>query len=873
MGPDSEPVHLQDPWTEAEARAGDEGARRPWHALTAAEVLSVLGVSPGAGLSAAEAARRLRDLGPNLAPAARGRPATLLLLAQFRSILVYVLLVAGAVSLALGDTFEAAAIGAIVLLNAMLGFAQEYRSQRALEALRSMVAPEATVLRDGRPARMPAAGIVPGDIVLLESGDIVPADGRIIEAASLQVSEALLTGESTPVDKGPDPVGLDAVLADRTSMVFQGTVVTSGRGACVVVSTGSQTEMGRIAGLIAAPKEEMTPLQQRLEGVGHFLLFGALLLCVLVFVIGVARGIDAGEMFLTATSLAVAAIPEGLPAATTLVLAIGVQRMASQNAIVRRLSSVETLGSVTVIFTDKTGTLTENRMTVERLWTPDGREEALLAAVLCNNARLGGDGEPEIGDPTEIALLAFALKSGLDPEAARRDHPRLSEIPFDSSRARMTVTVGGPDGRRAAYMKGAPEVVLPLCDISPAGAEEEAARMASDGLRVLALARRDVTQKDDPDIERGMRLVGLAGLWDPLRPEAPAALRQAAAAGVRVVMLTGDHPATARAIAARLGLEGDVLTGREIEALDPDELRVRAAGATVFARVTSEHKLRIVEAARRGGEVTAMTGDGVNDAPALRAADIGIAMGLGGTDVAREAADMVLVDNRFATIVEAMRQGRAIYANIQRFVHFLLSCNLAEVAVIFIALLVWSASPLTPLQILFVNLLTDGLPALALGLEPVDPMTMTRPPRRPGAGIISKRSLMPIVGVGGVVAACTLVGYALGREWGGAALGRDMALATLVGAHLAVAFVFRNESRPFFALRANHWLTAAVASSALLLVGLYEAPFLSERLDVHSLAWKHMAVVAALSLAPLAVGEAAKVSGVLRRAGLLPEGV
>ena len=846
-----------------------------WHALPVEAVLQALRSSASAGLEQHEAGRRLEDYGANVPPQARPPSVLIVFLAQFRSLFVYILLVAAAVSLFLGDTFEAGAVGAIVLLNAVLGFLQEFRSQRALEALRSLVAPEATAIRDGNATRLAVADIVPGDVLLLEGGDVVPADARMLEAIALKVSEALLTGESAPVDKSTEPVSEDAPLADRTSMVYQGAHVVAGRAVCIAVATGGATEMGRIAGMIAAPTDQQTPLQVRLAQVGRFLVFGALALCALVFAIGVLRGIAADEMFLTAASLAVAAIPEGLPAATTVVLALGVQRMARRNVIVRRLSSVETLGAVTVIFTDKTGTLTENRMVVARFLPAGDPEAALRALVLCNNAVLTGEGKPDIGDPTEVALLAFAAASGADLASLRRDYGRLTEIPFDSTRARMTVVVGASDGSRIGYMKGAPEVVLPLCQaVETPSVREGIATMAEDGLRVLALASRVLDPGEaGPDIERSMVFQGLVGLGDPLRAEAPAVLREATASGIRVVMLTGDHPTTAAAIGRRLGLEGRVITGPEIEELPEHELAARSHEASVFARVTSEHKLRMIHAARRAGDITAMTGDGVNDAPALRAADIGIAMGEGGTDVAREAADMVLMDNRFASIVEAIKQGRTIYANIQRFVHFLLACNLAEVGVIFLALLIWSSSPLTPLQILFVNLLTDGLPALALGAEPLDPTLMQRPPRAPKSGIISGRSLTPIVGIGGVVSACALVAYALGRRWGGVELAGDMALATLVGAHLAAAFVFRNEARTFFSLPANHWLTAAVASSALLLLAVYQIPVLHDRFDVRPLSAEHTLVVLALSIVPIALGEAAKLSNLLKRFGLLPPGV
>jgi len=824
-------------------------------------------------LTSAEAERRLREFGPNRPPEAAPPSPWLLFAAQFRSLVVYILFAAAGVSFFLGDIIEALAIAVILLLNAGLGFFQEYRSQKALEALQSLVAPQATVVRDGRARRVDVSVLVPGDVFVLEGGDVVPADGRILQAVGLRVSEALLTGESLPVDKTAGPAPADAPLGARASMVYQGTSVAAGRAVCLATATGGATEVGRIAGLISQGGEQQTPLQQRLNDVGRFLVVGAIVLCIVVFVLGVLRGIAAEEMFLTAASLAVAAIPEGLPAATTVVLALGVQRMARRKVIVRRLSSVETLGSVNVIFTDKTGTLTENRMVVEDFWAPGDRDEALRAMALCNNAAIDADGS-NVGDPTEVALLQFAERSGLDTHAVGRDWRRLDEAPFDSARARMSVLVQGPEGERRIYAKGAPESVLPLCSFVPPAATERVSNMASQGMRVLALASREASGEDGLDgAEDGLTLAGLVGLADPVRAEAPGALKAAAESGVRVVMLTGDHPDTAAAIGRRLGLDGEIVTGRMVDELPLEELEARQARSQVFARVTHEHKLRIVQAARDRGDIVGMTGDGVNDAPALRAADIGIAMGEGGTDVAREAADMVLLDNSFASIVEAIRQGRTIYANIQRFVHFLLSCNLAEVSVVFLALLIWSTSPLTPLQILYVNLLTDGLPALALGVEPADPGVMTRPPRPTRSRIISQRSLVPILGIGGSLSACALAAYALGRHWGGDALGADMTLAALVGAHLGAAFVFRNESRPFFRLPVNPWLAAAVLSSALLLIAVYDIPGLRHQFHLRPLPLRETAVIVCLSLVPFVLGEAAKALGLPRRFNLLPDGV
>ncbi len=868
-----------------------EATRPAWHALPASDVVQRLGVDPERGLTSEEAERRFERWGPNVLPEAQPAPWYRHLLEQFTQFLVIVLLIAAGVSLALGERLDAIAILAIVALNGAFGFVQEFRAERALEALRSMAAPVATVLRDGSLARIPAVRVVPGDILYLADGDVVAADGRLIEARGLRLNEAVLTGESAPVDKVADPLPEDTDLAERSCMVYQGGLVVRGRGVAVVVATGLETEMGRVAASMRRQPERGTPLQRRLADMGRWLVWGAGSLCALVFVIGVIRGLPPGDMFLTATSLAVAAIPEGLPAATTIVLALGVQRMARCNAIVRRLAAVETLGSVTTICADKTGTLTQNRMEALELWMDgrsyavrsgerpsDGRllREALRTAILCNDATPAADGRDAVGDPTEVALLDLAARYGLDVAAERRAASRELEIPFEARRARMTV-VCREGGSLVAYMKGAPEVTLPLCTfvrgrdgVRPLDDEEReralavASDMAARGMRVLALARRELTALEPPDtLERAFTFVALVGMADVLRPEAAPSIEEAMEAGVRVLMLTGDHPVTARAIAKEVGLPVErVVLGREIEELPDDELQRAIEGAAVFARVSSEHKLRIVEALRRSGAIIAMTGDGVNDAPALRAADIGVAMGQGGTDVAREASDIVLVDNNIRSIVAAIEEGRRIYDNIRNFVHFLLTCNLSEVVVVFLVLAVRGDTPLLPLQILFVNLLTDGLPALALGVEPASPDVMRRPPRPPKAGILSVRSLAPMLGIGLFISAPTVLAYEWGRMAEGDDLARDLAFATLVGSQLAAAFEFRSPVQPLFRLGANVWLWTAVASSASLLLLVFYAPPLQPAFETRALGWDQWLGVAGLSLAPLVATELVKLTPV-----------
>ncbi len=842
-----------------------------WHSLPADEVAAALSSSQ-AGLSGDEAEKRLQTLGPNLIGEEKERGLLGLAIAQLKSALIYVLLFAAALSIATGDFLEAGAIFAIVILNAALGTVQESRAEKALAALRGLSVPHARVMRDGAPSEVEASKVVPGDVFLVEAGDVAPADGRLIEAWDLQANESVLTGEFMPEAKSASPAPADAMLADRTSMLYQGTSVTRGRGSCLTVATGGDTEMGRIAGLIRGAEREATPLQRELDRFGKALSLAALLVALAVLLTGVIRGIDGEEMLLVSISLAVAAIPEGMPTIATIVLALGVQRMARKKVIVRRLSSVETLGAVTTIFTDKTGTLTENRMTVQEVW-PGDSAALFRVMALCNDAVPATGSTPASGDPTETALLDYAAWRGAGPAELRGLYPREEEVPFDSSRSMMSVVVRTSDGGREVLSKGAPEAIFPLCvkdgPESPLDARSAAETMAAKGLRVLAFASKTLNSGADQEIERDLHLIGVAGLGDRLRAEAPEALSSARQLGLRSIMLTGDHPRTAGAIASQLGLDGGALTGRDLAGLSDAELAGRLDETHVFARVTGEDKMRFVRAAKSRGEVVAMTGDGVNDAPALRAADVGIAMGEGGTGVAREASDLVLTDNSFASIVAAIVEGRHIYANIRRFVYFLLSCNAGEIAVIFLVVMAWSESPFTPLQILFVNLLTDGLPALALGMEPSKEAAMGAP-RRAGASIIGWRSVTPIAGVGGSVAAVTIAAYGLGRYWEGDELAKSMALATLIGAQLLVSFVFRNERRGAFALPMNWPLALATAASLALFLLVYTVPFLEDTFKVATLSAKEAAVVCGLSVAPLLLSETIKATGILERLHLLP---
>jgi P-type Ca2+ transporter type 2C len=811
----------------------------PWSTLTPDQALAALEVSRDHGLSAAVVATRRAECGANVLQAATRRRPWRILLAQFADVTVLVLLAAAIIAGALGEPKDVAAIVAIVILNALLGFVQEYRAEQAMAALGALAAPAARVRRDGREQTIPSADLVPGDLVLLEAGNVVPADLRLVEVVRLGIEEAALTGESQPVEKAVAAApSADLPLGDQLGMAFKGTIVSGGRALGVVIATGMRTELGRIAAMLRDAPDVRSPLQLRLAAFGRRLAVLVIALCIVIFVAGLARGEEVGLMFMTALSLAVAAIPEALPAVITVSLALGARRMVRQQALIRRLSAVETLGSVTYICTDKTGTLTENRMRVDAVRLTDGdvplsematRGDTMpvsLAEVLalCTDVQYAED-DGLVGDPTETALVRAAGEAGVDKRQCDRQWPRVAEAPFTAERARMT-TVHAQHDVVLACTKGAPERVIPRCTemrrvdgvvpIDREGLLHEAETMAANGLRVLAIAvrRLDTIPERVEDEERALTLVALVGLLDPPRAEAGEAVRTCQGAGIQVVMITGDHPATARAIAERLGIaaSGDeVLTGRDLAQLDDDALAARVGTVRVYARVAPEDKLRIVSALQARGEYAAMTGDGVNDAPALKRANIGVAMGRGGTDVAREASHMVLLDDNFATIVSAVREGRRIYDNIRRFVRFVLSTNSGEIWTLFLAPFLGLPLPLLPIHILWMNLVTDGLPGLALSAERGEADAMQRPPRPPEEGIFAHGLWQHAVWVGLLMA-----GLALGTQaWAirsGNAHWQTMTFTVLTLSQLAHVLAIRSERLPLWRI--------GVFSNPLLLVAV-----------------------------------------------------
>ncbi|MFZ3089267.1 MAG: calcium-transporting P-type ATPase, PMR1-type [Nitrospirota bacterium] len=752
-----------------------------WHLLTSEAVLERLRTSK-AGLTSTEARERLAKYGQNQLKEAKKKSPLLLFLKQFTDILVVILIAAAIISALTGDVTDTAVIIVIVFLNATIGFTQEYRAERAMAALKKLESPFVVVIRDGAHTKIPAHEIVIGDIVELSAGDRVPADLRLIEAHNLNVEEAALTGESMPVEKITDRLEGDVLLADKRNMAFMGTIITYGRAVGVVTETGMNTELGKIAHLIQEAEDKKTPIQERLHSMGKWLALIALLLCGVVFAAGIIRGEPIQLMFLTAISLAVAAIPESLPAVITIVLALGAYRMVKVKILIRKLPSVETLGSVTTICADKTGTLTLNRMTVESIYTIDGLEKVwdphdrvlgrqLQCMMLCNDARIEGD--KRIGDPLEVALLHAGIDAGLNRDELAMEYPRINERPFDSQRKRMATIHNAPDSRHIAFVKGAVDSLL---DISPyiltdAGVKEmkEVDReqiliyneeMASKGVRVIGFAYREDKKELTPeDAEMDLVFIGLTGLKDPPRDEVINAVSLCRAAGIMPVMITGDHPTTAIAIAREIGIfsEGDVvITGKELSDISDAEFSKIVEGISVFARVQPEDKVKIVNALREKGHIVAMTGDGVNDAPALKRANIGVSMGITGTDVAKEASDMILLDDNFATIVRAVREGRIIYDNIRKFIRYMLSTNSGEILTMFLAIVLGMPLPLLPIQILWVNLVTDSLPALALGLEPAERDVMKRAPRDPKEGIFARGMWQHILWVG-IFMACGVI--------------------------------------------------------------------------------------------------------------------
>jgi len=887
------------------------------YASAVEEVVAALGSNVTRGLSSAEAAKRLDEYGPNELKEAPREPLWKRFLSQFTSLIVLVLIGAAIVSLFVGEGVDTIAILAIVLMNGVLGFVQEERAEKSLAALKKLAAPKARVIRDGQTQMIESHLLVPGDIVEIETGDFVPADVRIVHQMNLQLGEAPLTGESTPVEKEHDIVlGPKTPLGDRRNMAFMGTIATYGRGAGIVAATGMNTEVGKIAGLLQAASAPPTPLQERLESVGKILIWATGIICVVIFILDIIRGPfttkNISEMFMVAVSLAVAAIPEGLPAVVTIALALGVQRMVRRHVLIRKLPSVETLGCVSVICTDKTGTLTQNVMTVRKLYV-DGKvldvtgasglqgevtgggaktaptptlERMLTVGAVCNNAKLAFNEETQtlktVGDPTESSLLVAAVKGGVDWAKAAEAYERIDEIPFDSERKAMSVMVRDRAGRPFLFTKGAPDVVVqrctgiefdgedvPLVESHKAEILKANQDFAAGALRVLAAAYKELGEDDEEPEENNLVFLGLYAMMDPPRAEARDAIAQCKHAGIRTVMVTGDHKNTAVAVAKELGLwaEGDeVVSGVEIDEMSDGDLLKRVEKIRIFARVSAEHKMRVVKAWRKKGQVVAVTGDGVNDAPAIKEADIGISMGITGTDVTKEASDMVLTDDNFASIVAAVEEGRSIYANIKKFIHFLLSCNIGEVLAMFIASLVGWPVPLRAAQLLWINLITDGFPALALGVDPAEKDVMKHRPRRSDEFVIpaAQFGIMSIQGL--VVAAAALAAFQIGWNHRGLTgeaqyeYAQTMAFATLVIAQLFHSFDCRSFRRSIFShgLFANPSLVAAFVGSFILqMLVLYVTP-VGRFFQIVPVGVQDLAIVVALSLSPVAATEIIK---------------
>jgi len=790
---------------------------------------------PPRGLTTEEARRRLGQVGPNEIRRAEATSLWRMLAAQLASPLIWLLLAAAVISALLKEVPDAIAIAVIVLVNALVGFFQEHRAERALLALRSLTAPRARVLRDGRQTMVPAAEVVPGDLLLLESGDVVAADAHLLEAHSLSTNEASLTGESAPVEKATAPAPGDAPLAERYDSVFMGTAVAAGTGQAEVVATGMATELGKIAHLLATAQDTATPLQMRLARVSRTLLYLCVAIVAITASVGLLRGLSALDVFMSAVSLAVAAVPEGLPAIVTIALAIGVQRMAARHVLVRRLPAVETLGSATVICTDKTGTLTTGVMTVRELWGAD-HGQLVDAACACCDAELAADGRTGTGDPTEIALLVAGAERGLRKEDLERARPRRETNPFDPDRKRMSI-------RRAdgvLYVKGAPDLLFPLCVAGSVGAGEANGQMAARGLRVLGVAvGAGAAEKD-------LRLVGLVGIADPPRTEAIEAVAAARAAGIRTVMITGDHPLTAAAIARELGI---VRAGE-----DPAEV--------VHARATPQDKLRIVRAWKERGAVVAMTGDGVNDAPALREAHIGIAMGRTGTEVTREASDMVLTDDNFASIVAAVREGRGIFDNIRKTLVYLLAGNAGELLVMLVAAIAGLPLPLLPLHLLWINLATDGFPALALVMDPADEDVLRRPPRAPAEPMLGRREWTNIVWTGALQAAVTLSVFIWALRTRDLGEARNLAFTTLVFGELFRSFASRSATKVFWEVGAftNLRLLGVVVVSAMVQIGIHHIPALEALFQIRDLPVGDCALTLLFGLIPVTALEVTKLA-------------
>jgi len=884
-----------------------------WH-QDIAEVIQSLETDKVKGLSFDEAKQRIGKFGLNQLQEKKSTPAFVIFLEQFQDFIIWILIGAALVSGFLQEWVDAIAIISIVILNAILGFIQEYRAEKSLAALKKLSSPNSKVIRGGEPCIIPSNTIVPGDLIVLEAGDNIPADSRLIWIASnFSVQEASLTGESSPVAKTTLSLEEKEIpLADRANMVYMGTFVSSGKATAVVVKTGMQTELGKIAGMVQDIKSEDTPLQKKLEEFGKWIVYLCFILVGLVFLLEWLRGGKFIDVFLTSVSLAVAAIPEGLPAVVTIALALGVKRMVKRNALIRKLPSVETLGCATVICSDKTGTLTKNEMTVQAVFTnntlfkitgigyePKGEfllddkpidpkdytdlKKSLFSSVLCNGAQLTGSAASYkiFGDPTEISLLTAAAKAGFWKDKLEEEFPFVDEIPFDSERKKMTLIRKDKEGF-IAFVKGAPDIFLDDCvqieenSTVRAITKEDKEKilsandeLASQAMRVLAVGYRPLNKLPDERraelIEKDLIFVGLLAMIDPPREEVKDAMRKCASAGIRTVMITGDHKNTAIAIAKQLGFfqrDSLALTGEDLDKLDDESLLQEIRKISVYARVSPEHKLRIVRAWRKLGEVVAMTGDGVNDAPAVKEADIGVAMGITGTDVTKEVSDMVITDDNFASIVAAVEEGRGIYDNIKKFIQYLLSCNTGEILVMFIASLLGLPVPLLPIAILWVNLVTDGLPALALGVDPVNPDIMKLPPRRVNEKVLNKQVGLTILAQGAFIAFCTLLAFCfvLFVEKEGLVRARTAAFIVLACSQLFHSFNCRSMTESIFRLGffTNKKLVLATLVSFLMQMAAVYVPYLQRIFKTEALGLFDWVLVIAISSFPLWAMEVVK---------------
>lgn len=866
------------------------------------------------GLSSNEAQSRLNQYGENRLVGEKERTKLQMFFDQFKDFLVIILIVASIISIVVGimegeGIIDGIIIMAIVILNAILGVVQENRANNALKALKEMSSPQAKVIRNGSIEKIASTDLVPGDVVILEAGDYIPADLRLIQSANLKIDESSLTGESVASEKFADEiVDQNSGIGDQINCAFMGSIITYGRGKGIVTNTGMKTQMGNIATMLNTGSETGTPLQKKLDSFGKMLGIACIIICIIIFGLGVIRGQDLLEVFMTAVSLAVAAIPEGLTVVVTVVLALGMQKMVKVNAIVKRLSAVETLGSTTVICSDKTGTLTQNKMTVVKIfdgneiwevtgtgYIPEGKfinevtkqesinsnlQLLLTGAVLCCDAEIQDNGNKIIGDPTEVALIVVGAKAGFTSEKMNSTFPRIDEIPFDSDRKLMS-TVHKENDKIIMYTKGAPDIVLsrskyifeagkvvPITDQHKSKIMENNNKMAQSALRVLAVSYKELTNYNHDNLldeEQDLIFIGLTGMIDPPREEAKKSVEVCKRAGIRAIMITGDHKTTASAIGKQLGIiesENQSMEGKEINNLSDEQLKETVKNVSVFARVSPEHKVRLVDAVKANGNIVAMTGDGVNDAPALKKADIGIAMGITGTDVAKEAADMILTDDNFSTIVRSVEEGRTIYSNIRKFVGYLLSCNIGEILIVFTAMLLNWGTPLLPIQLLMINLVTDAFPAFALGMEQKEKGVMDRKPRDPKEPIVDKKMGIAITIQSIALAAATLFSFQFGlHEYGDIAVARTFCFVTLVTGELLRAYSARSEDTFIFKMKlfSNSFLNKSVLVSLIILLLIVYVPFLQVVFGTIPLSILELDVALLLALVPVVGGEIAKI--------------